>query len=194
MFRRLLTAIALGCLPSAAVADTMPQMDFHNPLTADQLIWMAVILVVLYLLLAGWGLPRIGVVMENRASVIAKDLNAARVAKIAADQSVAALNATMKAARANAHAEIAAAVAQAKAAAALEAATVSTMLDAQLAASEAEIAAALVTAMAAIKPVAAETAKTILLRLTGQTPDAAALETRIGTAYAARAYPAGEAA
>ena len=26
----------------------MPQMDFHNPLTTSQVVWMAVILVVLY--------------------------------------------------------------------------------------------------------------------------------------------------
>ena len=50
--RRLTAAAALSLLPAAALAETMPQMDFHNPLTTDQIFWMVVILVVLYVVLA----------------------------------------------------------------------------------------------------------------------------------------------
>ena len=76
--RKLTTIGLLSIAPSAALADgTMPQMDFTNPLTLDQVGWMAVILVVLYLVLSRWGLPQIGKVIEHREAVIAQDLAAA---------------------------------------------------------------------------------------------------------------------
>jgi F-type H+-transporting ATPase subunit b len=103
---------------------------------------MVVIMVALYLVLARWGLPEMGAVLENRAALIARDLAAARAAKKEADKAVAALNATMKQARAAAQSEIAAAVAEAKTKALQEAAAASARLQAQLADSEAQIEAA----------------------------------------------------
>jgi F-type H+-transporting ATPase subunit b len=185
--RKLSTAtLLLALVPSASFADTMPQMDFANPLTLDQVGWMAVILVVLYLLLSRWGLPQVGKVLENRAAVIAADLAAARTAKQEADQAVAALNATISQARAVAQAEVAKAVNDAKAKAAAEAATLNASLEAKLDAAEAQIAAARAAALAAIKPVAAEAASTILQKLTGQAPEEAALAPRLDAALAAR--------
>ncbi|MDE2239721.1 MAG: F0F1 ATP synthase subunit B [Rhodospirillales bacterium] len=169
--RRLSTALLLALVPSVALADgEMPQMDFSNPLTLDQVSWMAVILVVLYLVLARWGLPQIGKVLENRAAIIARDLAAARAAKQEADRAVALLTATLSSARANAQAEVAKAVADAKADAAAKAAALSAALDAKLAESEARIDAARNAAMAAIKPVASEAAGEMLLKLTGSVP------------------------
>ncbi len=165
----------------------MPQMDFHNPLTTTQVGWMVVILVVLYFTLSRWGLPQMGAVLENRAAVIARDLNAARAAKAEADRAVAALNATMKQARAQAQSEIANAIAEAKAKAMSEAAAAAARLDAQLAASEAQIATARQAAMAAIKPVAEDAAQTILARLTGQTADPDAVARQVDASISARA-------
>jgi len=184
--RKLSTAALLVMAPSAAFADTMPQMDFHNPLTLDQVGWMAVILVVLYFTLSRWGLPEIGKVLANRAAVIARDLAAARAAKVEADAAVAALNATIHQARAAAQAEVAKAVTDAKARAAAEAAKLAVSLEAKLAAAEAQIATARAAALAAIKPVAAEAASTILLKLTGTQPEEDQLASRIDTALAAR--------
>jgi F-type H+-transporting ATPase subunit b len=184
--RKLSTAILLALAPSAALADTMPQMDFANPLTFDQVGWMAVILVVLYLVLSRWGLPEVGKVLEHRAAVIAKDLAAARAAKIEADQAVTALNATIAQARAAAQAEVAKAVNDAKAKASAEAATLAASLEAKLAAAEAQIATAQAAALAAIKPVAAEAASTILLKLTGTQPAQDQLAPRLDAALAAR--------
>jgi F-type H+-transporting ATPase subunit b len=192
MIRRL-TAAALILLPTLAMpgmalaeGSTMPQMDFKNPLTTDQIFWMVIILVGLYLALERWALPSLGGVLENRAAIIARDLNAARAAKTAADQAVAALNRELKSARATAQAEIAAAVAAAKAEALAKAAAMSARLDAQLAESEAQINAARATAMAAIKPVAEETTATMLARLTGQAAEPAAIAERVDAAIAAR--------
>jgi F-type H+-transporting ATPase subunit b len=184
--RKLSTAALLALAPSAAFADTMPQMDFHNPLTLDQVGWMVVILVVLYLTLSRWGLPQIGQVLENRAAVIARDLAAARAAKIEADAAVVALNATISHARAAAQAEVAKAVTDAKAHAAAESAALAAKLEAKLAAAETQIAAARAAALAAIKPVAAEAASTILLKLTGIKPAEDQLTPRLEAALAAR--------
>ncbi len=185
---RFLPATALAVLtPAAALAEgTMPQMDFHNPLTGAQVMWMVVILVVLYFTLSRWGLPEMGKVLEHRAAVIARDLAAARVAKTSADQAVAALKSTMIQARNTAQAEIAEAIAKAKATAAANAAAASAKMDKKLEESEAQINAARNAAMAAIKPVAESTASVILQRLTGSTPGDDVLGPRVNDALAAR--------
>jgi F-type H+-transporting ATPase subunit b len=190
MIRRVAFTAALVAAPAMApvvalAGQTMPQMDFSNPLTLDQVGWMVVILLVLYFLLSRWALPQIGKVLAHRAATIAADLEAARSAKAEADAAVAELNKTMNEARIAAQAEITHAVDAAKEQARANALAQQERLDAQLAASEAQIAAAQATALAAIKPVAADTAREILSRLTGQTPDAVALSPEIDAAYAA---------
>jgi len=184
--RWLSTTLLLGLAPAAAHADTMPQMDFANPFTFSQVGWMAVILVVLYLLLSRWGLPEIGKVLANREHVIARDLAAARAAKQEADAAVAALNATVAGARKAAQTEVAQAVATAKADAVRKAAELNAALDAKLKDAEARIAASQAAAVAAIAPVAAEAAQAILTKLTGVAPDAQALASRLDAALAQR--------
>ncbi len=178
---------ALAMSPTAALAEgTMPQMDFANPLTTSQVVWMVVILVALYFILSRWGLPQIGAVLENRAATIARDLEAARAAKAAADKAVAELNATMKKAREAAQADIAKAESEAKAKALADAKALAAKLDAQLAYSEKLIAESRAAALAAIKPVAEAASVEILLRLTAKTPDHALLSPQIDAALAAR--------
>ena len=153
--RRIAATASALLLPALARADSsLPQMDFKNPLTLDQLVWMVVILVALYLALSRWGLPRMGAVLANRAGIIARDLEAARAAKAQADAAAKAMQATMNAARARAHAEIAETVAAAKAKAGAEAARENAARDARLAEAERRIGAARAAAMAALQPVA----------------------------------------
>ncbi len=186
--RRLAISLVLVLLPAGSRADsTLPQMDFHNPLTGDQLVWMVVILVALYLALSRWGLPRMGAVLEHRAGIIARDLAAAQAAKEQADAAVKALHATLKDARAKAHAEVAEAVAAAKASAAAEAAKANAELEIRLAAAEARIAQARAAALAALRPVAEHAAATMLARLTGAPADQAALAPRLDSALATHA-------
>ena len=178
---------ALAMSPTAALAEgTMPQMDFSNPLTTWQVVWMVVILVALYIILSRWGLPQIGAVLENRATTISRDLEAARAAKAEADKAVAALNATMKKAREAAQADIAKAESEAKAKALADAKVLAAKLDAQLAYSEKQIAESRAAALAAIKPVAEAASAEILRRLTAETPDHGILSPQIDTALAAR--------
>ena len=97
------------------------------------------------------------------------------------------LNKTMKEARAAAQSQLAAAVAEAKAKALTESQALAVKLEAQLEDSEAQIAKAREAALAAIRPVAADAATEILLRLTGQKPAPVALTPAIDAAYAAQA-------
>jgi F-type H+-transporting ATPase subunit b len=187
MIRRTAFALALSMVPAAAMAEgTMPQMDFQNPLTTAQVLWMVVIMVVLYLTLSRWGLPQIGNILERREHQIASDLAAAHAAKAEADRAVAELHATMKQAREKAQADIAKAEADAKAKAFADAKVLNDKLDAQLEYSEKQIAEARTTALAAIKPVAADVATTLMARLTGKAPDHAVLAPEIEAALAAR--------
>jgi F-type H+-transporting ATPase subunit b len=185
--RRFAAIALLSLAPTAAMADgTLPQMDLKNPLTLDQLGWMAVIMVVLYLLLSRWALPEMGKVLANRAAAIERDLTAARAAKTAADQAAQELNATLKQARHAAQAQVAASVERAKAEAALNAAALHAKLEEKLAQSEAQIATGRAQAMAAIKPVAEQAAQTILVRLTGTAPEDDQIGQRVDDALAAR--------
>jgi F-type H+-transporting ATPase subunit b len=185
--RRLGTTALLMLSPAAALAEgTMPQMDFHNPLTGSQVVWMVVILVVLYFALSRWALPGVGKVLENRSAVILRDLSAARGAKTEADEAVAALHATIAQARQKAQAEVAEMLGQAKAAAAAKAAAQAERLEQDLAASEQRIATARAAAMAAIKPVAEQTAGSIVLKMTGKPVGAETLSEQVDAALAAR--------
>jgi F-type H+-transporting ATPase subunit b len=172
-------AAALALAPvagRAAESGGMPQFQFGNELTRAQVVWMVLIFLGLYLLLARWALPRVASVLEERARRIAADLDAAKAAKAAADAAVAELTAATRNARAEAQAEIAAATRAAREAAARQAAALNERLEAELRAAEARIDAARAEAMGALREVASETARAMIERLTGRAPALATLE------------------
>jgi F-type H+-transporting ATPase subunit b len=178
---------ALLCLPAAAMAEEgMPQLDFGNRLTTSQMVWLVIIFWVFYLLVSRWALPQVGSVLEMRGSRIAQDLDAARAAKIEADAAVAEQTTATRAAQTGAQAEIAGAVARAKEAAASEAAVLNARLDAQIAEAEQRIGVARTAALGALRQVASDTTTAVVRRLTGVTPDAAAIEQAVGAQLAAR--------
>lgn len=182
--RRLLLAFLL--LPTAAMAEGMPQLDFANPLTLIQVFWGAVIFIVFYLLASRSALPRVASVLEQRADHISRDLQSAQEAKTQSDAAVAEITAASARARAEAQAAINAALDEAKAAAAKQAEELNARLEKQLAEAETQIAAARDQAMSALRQVATETATTVITRLTGAVPDPARLDGAIGAALAAR--------
>jgi F-type H+-transporting ATPase subunit b len=157
--------VALHAVPARAAG--MPQLDFGNPLTLAQVVWLGIIFLALYLLLSRWALPQVASVLEHRAGVIAADLEAARTAKQKADDAVAELTRATREARAEAQAQIAAAVASGKAQAEAQAAELNAKLDAQIAAAEQRIAAARGQALGALEQVAVETAQIVVARLIG---------------------------
>ena len=186
----LLTAAAMSVFTSVALAaeakEGMPQLDFKNVLLRSQVVWLVIIFVLLYVLLSRWALPKIGTVLEKRASTIEGDLNAARSAKASADAAVAELTAKTREAHAGAQAEIASAVDTAKAAAAAQTATLTARLDAQLAEAEGRINAARNAAMGALRQVASDTAGVVVSRLTGVAANSSAVDAAVGSALSAR--------
>jgi F-type H+-transporting ATPase subunit b len=173
-------------LPAAAKAEGMPQLDFTTPLTISQVIWGAIIFVVLYRLLSSNALPLVSSVLEERAAKISLDLDGARAAKTRADAGVEEANAATAKARAEAQHAINAAVEEAKKEAAARAEVLNARLETQLRESEVQIAAARAAAMRALRQVATETAATVVSRLTGVSPDAGRLDGAIGLALSAR--------
>jgi F-type H+-transporting ATPase subunit b len=186
-----LTGLGTVLLTSSAFAEEakkgMPQLDFHNPLTISQVVWLAIIFTVLYVLLSKWALPQVASVLEARAGAIAADLDAARGAKLAADGAIAELTQATTAAQATARTEIATAIASAKEAADAQAAVLNAKLEAQLAAAETQIDAARASAVGALRQVATEATAVVVARLTGVPADAAAVDTAVGSVLAARA-------
>lgn len=186
-----LSGIGSSLVASAALAAEggkkgMPQLDFSNPLTISQVVWLAIIFVVLYVLLSKWALPQVASVLEARAATIAGDLDAARRAKQDADGAIAELTKATQESQATARAEIASAVDAAKAAADAQAASLNSRLEAQLAAAETQIAAARAAAMGALRQVAAETTQVVVTRLTGAAAPVDAVDAAVGRALAAR--------
>ncbi len=174
-------------LPAAAMAaGGMPQLDFQNPLTLSQVVWGAIIFIVLYILLSRFALPKVGEVLEERAAHIARDLEGARAAKTQADAGMAEAAEAVAKARADAQAAINAALEQAKANAAAQAEALNARLDKQLQDAEAQIGQARAAAMGALRQVASDAAETVVTRLTGSAPDAQRLNAAIGSALSAR--------
>ncbi len=176
----------LACLPQAAVAQGMPQLDFHNPLTIGQVGWGAVIFVVFLILCWLWGLPQVSSVLERRAAAIAADLDTARNAKAEADHAVAEMTEASVRARAEAQASINKALDAAKQKAAAQAAALNEKLEAQLQEAETRIGEARQSAMRALREVATETAETVIARLTGTPPEPARLQRAVETVLAGR--------
>ena len=110
----------------------MPQLDFKTPLTISQVVWGAIIFVVLYILLSRTGLPLVASVLEERAAKISKDLDEARAAKASADAGMAEADQATAKARAESQAAINAALEEAKKAAAAQAETLNARLEKQL--------------------------------------------------------------
>lgn len=181
-----LAVVLLTCPVAAEAAEGMPQLDFGNVLTTSQLVWLAIIFPIFYLLVSRWLLPPVGQVIENRGARIAQDLDAARAAKIEADAAVTELTAAIRGAQTGAQTEIANAIAKAKEAAAAEAAILNARLDAEIAAAEQRIGVARTAALGTLRQVAAETTTAVVERLAGIAPSAAAIERAVGAELAAR--------
>jgi len=182
-----LAALALLLLPTGAfAAEGMPQLDFVNKLTLAQVVWGAIIFVVLYLLLSRWALPQVAAVLATREATIRGDLDTAHAAKAKADVAIIELTDAIQRARTEAQASIASAVDQAKHAASAQAVVSNAKLEAQISAAEQSIGTARAAAMSALREVATDTANTIINRLTGLIPDGGRVDNAVGAVLTAR--------
>jgi F-type H+-transporting ATPase subunit b len=179
-------AVGLIAVPTLAMAEGLPQLDFANKLTTYQVLWGAVIFVILYVLASRTALPKVEAVLEARAKRIAGDLDSAKDAKARAEAGTkAATDATAKA-RSEAQAAINVALESSKQAAAVQSAALNERLDKQLKEAEGQISAARSAALAALPGVATDTAIALITRLTGAAPDPVRLSGAINAAMAAR--------
>lgn len=150
----------------------MPQLQL-NEMMVGQVVWLFLIFGALYYILSTYALPRVAVVLEDRAARISGDLEAAYGAKSEADAALAALRDATTKARTDAQGAIAKAAAEATAAAQARAEALNATLNARIAESEAQIGRARATAMGALREVASETTAGLLNKLTGRADDAA---------------------
>ena len=180
--------IALFLMAAGPEKEGMPQLNFKSPLTTSQVVWGAIIFVLLYVMLSRWALPKVSSVIEERRDRIEGDLGTARGSKAQADAAVAELTEATRRARSEAQASVAAATQQAKAEAATQAAAANAKLDVQLTEAEGRIAAARNAAMGALREVAAEAASAVVHRLTGQQPDSTLVDRAVAIRLPAAAH------
>lgn len=157
---------AHGAAQGAEQAGGMPQLDFST--WPNQIFWLLVALVAIYLLLTRIALPRIGAVLAERKGTITNDLAAAEELKQKAKDAEAAYVQAL----ADARAEAARIVAQARAdiQADLDAATAKAdaEISARAAESERRIAEIRASALESVTEVAKDTAKELVAALGGK--------------------------
>jgi F-type H+-transporting ATPase subunit b len=153
--------------PGATSSGGMPQLDFGNPWTIAQVVWMLIIFGLLYFVMAHFALPQVAGVLEARRQRIEGDLESAQAAKQRADAALAELQAATARARAEAQSAIAEATQQAQAEATARGDALNAKLAAQIDAAERRIAASRDAALGALRQVATETAEAVIGRLIG---------------------------
>ncbi len=152
-----------------AEAVGMPQLDFST--FPNQIFWLVVTLVVIYLVLSRVALPRIASVLAERSGTITNDIAAAEELKLKAEEAEAAYNQALADARTEAQKIVAEAKAEIQAD--LDAATAKAYAEiaAKAAESEKAIAEIRAGAMESVQSVAKATAKEIVAALGGKADD-----------------------
>lgn len=169
---------------SAFAASGMPQFDFST--FPPQVAWLIVTFVLLYLLMAGIGLPRVARVLAARRKKIADDLDRAEELKTEAENLLAAYQAALETARVQAHAVGAEVRERVNQDLARNRAEMAADLAARTKAVEAEVQAAKTAAMARVEDVAAEVATAVVRKLLGASASAEAVKAAVMAAAAER--------
>ena len=150
----------------AAAGPGMPQLDFST--FGNQIFWLLITLVVIYLILSRVALPRIGAVLAERQGTITNDIAAAEALKARAIDAEAAYNKAL----ADARVEAGRIIAEAKAEIQADLDRAIAKADAQIAAKTAEgekaIAEIRASALENVTEVAKDTAKEIVAALGGK--------------------------
>ncbi|WP_426959060.1 F0F1 ATP synthase subunit B' [Muricoccus radiodurans] len=173
-----------------ADAGGMPQLDFANPLTIAQVVWLFIIFGLLVYLAAHYLLPPVREVIEDRRARIAADLDAARDARAQAEAAEAGHRDSTARARAEAQASVAAAVKMAQDEAHGRSEALAAKLNAQIAEAESRIGAARDAAMGALREAATDATEALVKRLSGL-EDRAAVAAAVQRELAARNLPGG---
>lgn len=154
------TAKAAEAAGEAAKAVGMPQLDFAT--FPNQMFWLAVTLIIIYLVLTRVALPRIEAVLAERAGTITNDLAAAEDLKQKAVEAEQAYQQALADARAEANRIVAEAKAEIQADLDKATARADAEIAAKAAESEKAIAEIRAGALEAVKTVAGDTAREIV--------------------------------
>lgn len=163
----------------------MPQLDVST--FAPQLVWLAISFIVLYLLMAKIGLPRVGAAIEARRRHREDDLERAAQLRREAEAAVAAYESTRASAREQAQATIRETTERLAAAAAERQRELTAVLAERTGAAERDIAAAKERALAEIPGVAGDVAASIANRLIGISPPQSDIAAAVDRVVAERA-------
>jgi len=163
----------------------MPQLDIST--FTPQLVWLAVWFVVLYLLMAKLGLPRIAAVVEARRRRREDDLARAAQLKSEAEAASASYQKTLAEARAQAQATIKETADRLAADAASRQRALAATLAEQIAAAERRIAATKDEALAEVRGIAVDVGRSVVEKLTGGVPDAAKMAAAVDSRLSGRA-------
>lgn len=149
----------------------MPQLDFST--YAPQLIWLAIVFVVFYVLMSRVGLPRVGGILAARRARIEGDLDKAAQMKAEAEAVIAAYERALAEARVEAQATIREMTERLTADAAERQHKVAEKLAAETAAAERRIVEAKNAAIANLRDVAIDVTRAAAAKLTGSDIDSA---------------------
>jgi F-type H+-transporting ATPase subunit b len=160
----------------------MPQLDVST--FTPQLFWLVVWFVVLYLLMAKLGLPRIALAIEARRQRRDDDLARAAQMKAAAEAANAAFQQTMAQARAEAQALIKEAADRFAVEASQRQRALAAVLAEQIATAEQRIAATKDEALSEVRGIATDVGRAVVEKLTGSAPNAARLAAAVDSSLA----------
>ena len=163
----------------------MPQLEVST--FVPQLFWLAITFVILYLLMAWLGLPRVGGAIEARRRRVDDDLARAAQLKSEAEAMLAAHQEALAKARAEAQAAVKETTDRMAAEAAERQRQLNEALARQTAEAEQQIAAAKQRALSEMHGVASEVARSVTEKVTGSAADPANLATAVERALAERA-------
>ena len=163
----------------------MPQLEVST--FVPQLFWLAITFVILYLLMKGIGLPRVGGAIEARRRQVDDDLARAAQLKSEAEAVLAAHQETLAKARAEAQTAVKETTDRMAAETAERQRQLSDSLARQVADAERQIAAAKERALSEMPAVVAEVARSVTEKVTGSAPDPAGLAVAVDRALAERA-------
>ncbi|MFC6639459.1 F0F1 ATP synthase subunit B' [Sulfitobacter sp. JBTF-M27] len=150
----------------AASAPGMPQLDFST--WGNQIFWLILALIAIYLILSRVALPRIGAVLAERAGTITNDLAAAEDLKAKAVEAEEAYNKALADARAEAQRIVDEAKAEIKGELDVAIAKADAEIAAKAAESEKAISEIRASALENVKVVAKDTAKEIVAAFGGK--------------------------
>ena len=149
---------------------------FQSETFASQLVSFAIAFILLYVIVSRFALPRVGGIIETRQQMIEGDLAEAQRLKNESDAALKAYETELAAARANAQSIGSDIRDKLNAQAEQERKQLEDRLAAKLADAEKSIATTRSTAMGNVRSIAADAASAIVQRLSGVTPDAAAID------------------